>query len=299
MHLSYIVTFFLLLLQSAWSQMNPSPALLQVPDPRQEDNFIIALANVRDFGAKGDGQTDDTAAFSRAIKSVVQKGGGTVYVPAGHYAVKGNLIVPKSVYLCGEWKNPDKHPESMAQGTLLLAYSGRNQPDGKAFITVGGSAGLIGITIYYPEQTPEAPAAYAPTIELSDRLDGNSTGCSALQRVTLINPYVGVRAGIDCVQLQILDGIYVSPISQGVFIRISWDVPRLHNISIGPKYWQSFDSKLKGVEKIPGIMRENASGMVLGHSTWNFIYNLSISDCKVGVHFFEDPTFKKKWNELC
>ena len=89
--------------------MNPSPALLQVPDPRQEDNFIIALANVRDFGAKGDGQTDDTAAFSRAIKSVVQKGGGTVYVPAGHYAVKGNLIVPKSVYLCGEWKNPDKH----------------------------------------------------------------------------------------------------------------------------------------------------------------------------------------------
>jgi polygalacturonase len=41
--------------------------------------------NVRDYGAKGDGQTIDTPAIDAAILAASVKGGGTVFFPAGTY----------------------------------------------------------------------------------------------------------------------------------------------------------------------------------------------------------------------
>jgi polygalacturonase len=45
-----------------------------------------AVINVRDYGAKGDGTTIDSAAIDRAISAASEKGGGTVFFPAGVYA---------------------------------------------------------------------------------------------------------------------------------------------------------------------------------------------------------------------
>ena len=44
-----------------------------------------AVYNVRDYGAKGDGVTDNTKAINTAIETAAQNGGGTVYFPAGRY----------------------------------------------------------------------------------------------------------------------------------------------------------------------------------------------------------------------
>lgn len=48
------------------------------------------MASVRDFGAKGDGKTDDTQAILHAI----QKGDGQVLFPRGDYLVSRPLVVP-------------------------------------------------------------------------------------------------------------------------------------------------------------------------------------------------------------
>ena len=49
-------------------------------------NGWAGMLSVRDFGAKGDGQADDTAAIQAAIDAAQAAGGGGVWVPAGQYA---------------------------------------------------------------------------------------------------------------------------------------------------------------------------------------------------------------------
>src|ERR1700690_2572838 len=41
--------------------------------------------NVLDYGARRDGSASSTAAFRNAIQACARAGGGTVFVPAGHY----------------------------------------------------------------------------------------------------------------------------------------------------------------------------------------------------------------------
>ena len=43
--------------------------------------------NLRDFGALGDGVTDDGPALQRALDALAEAGGGTLFVPAGRYAI--------------------------------------------------------------------------------------------------------------------------------------------------------------------------------------------------------------------
>lgn len=43
--------------------------------------------NVKDYGALGDGSTNDTAAVQAAINAAAALGGGTVYAPAGSYSI--------------------------------------------------------------------------------------------------------------------------------------------------------------------------------------------------------------------
>jgi parallel beta-helix repeat protein len=50
----------------------------------------MALFNVKDFGATGDGVTDDTAAITAAVEAARAAGGGDVYVPTGTYIVSGH-----------------------------------------------------------------------------------------------------------------------------------------------------------------------------------------------------------------
>ncbi len=60
-----------------------------------------ATLNVLDYGAKGDGVTDDRAAIQRCIDEAVA-GGNQVYVPAGTYLIGSTLSVGSGCYLRGD-----------------------------------------------------------------------------------------------------------------------------------------------------------------------------------------------------
>ena len=58
------------------------------------------MLNARDFGALGDGQTDETTALQRALDAAA-KSGETVYLPAGVYPCSTLRLAPH-VGLCGD-----------------------------------------------------------------------------------------------------------------------------------------------------------------------------------------------------
>ncbi len=47
--------------------------------------------NVKVYGARGDGTTDDTSAVRKAIDTAFNDGGGTLYFPSGKYLITGTL----------------------------------------------------------------------------------------------------------------------------------------------------------------------------------------------------------------
>lgn len=105
--------------------------------------------NVKDFGAKGDGQTDDTRAIQAALEAQNEsKGGGqatvyfnsvrTLFFPAGRYRVSEPLKVGAYSVLLGE----QSILEQVSAGKDILQAMGyRNEFNGLAFL--GGRRSIV------------------------------------------------------------------------------------------------------------------------------------------------------------
>ncbi len=112
----------------------------------------MSYLNIRDFGAKGDGQTDDTAALIAAMDAATREN-GTVYFPRGNYMIHP-VKVPSHITLMGNssWGYSNRKdeagngldPEYMGN-TVLTALSG----DADAFLDLDGCRGtrIIGLTL--------------------------------------------------------------------------------------------------------------------------------------------------------
>ena len=86
----------------AWSPAGRLPDFSFAGYERGEKKIPVykTSGNVRDFGAKGDGRTDDAAAFQRALDEAPE---GALLVPAGRYVILKPVLLKRSkVVLRGE-----------------------------------------------------------------------------------------------------------------------------------------------------------------------------------------------------
>ena len=77
------------------------------PITRTLQNKLDDFANVRDFGAVGDGATDDTAAINRALyelfsRETEKRIRRALYFPGGDYLVSNEIKIPTYAKLVGE-----------------------------------------------------------------------------------------------------------------------------------------------------------------------------------------------------
>lgn len=90
---------FSLCLSAALAQGNASEIVYGPAGrvPRTVEQRLLDIASVKDFGAVGDGVTDDSAAIAAALAAVA----GCLWFPAGDYAVQSLPAVPATLRLEG------------------------------------------------------------------------------------------------------------------------------------------------------------------------------------------------------
>ena len=79
--------------------------------------------NVKQFGAKGDGLTNDTKAIFDAFNSIA-KTSGTVYFPAGDYLVNITITVPAGVSIVGASRESTTIKRTDASNTAIFNLKG-------------------------------------------------------------------------------------------------------------------------------------------------------------------------------
>ena len=100
------------------------------------------VVSVKDFGAVGDGVTDDSAAFIAALAYVETLGGGNLYIAADNYYINANITVPSGCVIVGELAltSPRAYNPNLFNYSQLLLGAG-------CTINLGQAAGITGCCI--------------------------------------------------------------------------------------------------------------------------------------------------------
>jgi len=238
--------------------------------------------NVRSFGAAGDGQTDDTAAFQKALDAAEKAGGGIVYAPRGNYFFAGSLNVPNAVTLAGIWQSVPAHnglrdkglPKPTDDGTTFLITGGAGSEDGPAFITLNTNSTLKGVVLYYPQQNiDDVPKPYPWAIAMRGKNP-------AVLAVEMLNPYNGIDATRN--ERHLIRDVQGQPIRRGIIVDSIYDIGRIENVHFNP--WWSMKPKLFQWQM------ENGEAFIFGKSDWQYVYNTFCFGYKVGYKFIKSKS---------
>jgi hypothetical protein len=229
--------------------------------------------NVRDFGAKGDGQTDDTAAFQRALAAAAAAG-GIVEAGVGNFLIKGHLDLPDHVTLGGVWTAPSAYSEY--KGTTLLAVEGEGAEDGPPFISLGTNSTLRGITVFYPNQKPDDIKPYPWCI------GGRGGENPSIIDCLLVNPYLGVNFATPPAPRHYIRNLYGQPLRKGIFVDQCYDIGRIENVHFWP-FWAHGDANSPAVK----FNQEHGEAFIFGRTDWEYVLNTFNWGYKVGYRFIQ------------
>ncbi len=239
--------------------------------------IVVAACTPQDFGAAGDGITDDTGAFQDAMGTVAALGGGVIFIPAAAYAFQGTLEVPDGVTLHGDWLDWTTNAAG-AKGTIFKVYAGRGQANGTPFIFLNGSTALKGVTLWYPEQSPTNIVAYPFCIGVY--------GDNVVQNVILVNPYQGLQiAPPRSGGKHVISTLIGTPLRKGLDLDMIADIGHLEDVRFNPNVWSA--AQLPGAPAAGGPhaawMRANGTGIRLLRIDGETCVDTFLSGYKVGI----------------
>jgi len=235
---------------------------------------LEGIVNIRSYGAKGDGTTDDTAAIQAALDDAA-KLGGKVHVPPGRFLVKGSLRIPPGVTLEGtavapQWSDPLK-------GSVILATGGRDKEDAPALFEMGSSSAVQGLTIFYPEQKVREVHPYPWTFHLQG-MD------NTVENVTLINSFNGIRTGPEPNVRHRIRSVYGCVLRRGIFVDACTDIGRIDNVQFHCHWWSS--PSVQGEwGPVHEYMWKNCEAFIFGRTDWEYVNNTFVFPVNIGYRF--------------
>ena len=224
--------------------------------------------SVRDYGAKGDGVTDDTAAIQAAIDS----GAGAVYIPSGNYIVTSQITCSTNIKIYGDGSSSVINARNFAVGEYaVFRFFGAGKTDLET-TTVLFDAGQKGYTFASPPSV-----SVGDVISLCDPRDYSYSAARAYYRsgeFLTVKSIVGNTVYFNA-------GTYDSYASGSIFSRIDMISIKVESLNIEAeandcaKYGLHFtfckDSAIKNVSILDGA---GYGGIFISRS-----YNFGISQC--------------------
>ena len=153
---------------------------------------------------------------------------------------------------------------------------------------LGGSGGVVGLTVYYPEQSLDA-IRYYPFAFYTDG-NGNNYMLSTVKNVTVLNGFRGIGAccnssGGAHEQLTV-ENFKGTFLYTGAEVYNQADVGTWQDVVISNKYWtEATGNKIQAAdaEKLKAYTLANAVGLKLGDLEWTEFESLKVSDCSIGI----------------
>lgn len=231
------------------------PAVADAPVPE-----VAGILNVRDFGAAGDGKTDDTVAFRKALTAAAKlHSGRTVAVPGGSYRLTSPLNL-KSTLLAGQ--SAGGWPADSRPMPTLLA----DMPKSEACIIANDGASVHGLCFAFAtERDPKRE--FGPVVLLKG-------GGVSLTNLTLLNPTEGIMwdGSTNIGRLNIENVFIVNARKCGLFVAHTMDISTLRNIEV----W-NYE---------PGLV-DSCTGFRLGQNDEIRLSNCAVYSAAIGFHFIE------------
>ena len=251
------------------------------------DDVVIAdiIPTLDGYAVADDGMGDSTLGIQKALNDCKSNGGGTVYLPAGRYVVTGSIQIPAYVTLRGDWQDPDDGQE---YGTIIEFRGEANDNDTTGLFKLGGSGGVVGLTVYYPEQSLDDVKAYPFTFYTDG--GGDNYMLSTVKNCTVINGYRGI--GACCTPSGAHEQLTIENV-KGTFLYCGAevynqaDVGTWQNVHVNNKYWIEASAErgmtAADADKLNAYTKENTIGLILGDLEWTEFIGLHVDRCKIGV----------------
>lgn len=175
--------------------------------------------DIRDFGAKGDGLTDDSSAIQKAIDEA-RKTSGTVVIPGGLYRMKSGVKVPKGVSITGSlgattgpWQDyldaADKgatrvfgnSPGALwasaeyIHGSWILADNGLGDANSDPTFLLDGNTSISGLGFITSSMAPVTSSFnFSPPVigVYADEISSGATAGITIDNISLSNCYYGI-----------------------------------------------------------------------------------------------------------
>lgn len=236
--------------------------------------------NVKDYGAKGNGSVDDSAAIQKALDYAGANGGGVVELGTGRFRLDKGIKIPEGVTLQGVWEAP--HHAQLSNGTVFEIYAGKNDENGAPLIALEPSAAVKGITFFYPEQKLPGVIPYPWTIQ-GHGMHGSIMDC------TFVNPYKAIDFGTYPNELHYIRNCFGCPLKVGVHIDKCTDIGRIENVHFNPHYWfRAGSANVPDSNELIKYLGENLIAFEFARSDWEYVLNTFVFGAKVGYRFYTD-----------